>query len=186
MPSPKKRIPDRTMFQPMRFVNMPSGKQNGFAIFHITQSEAYERYEFSKRIEKDILQDFFLETCNPSDNNYSGGYYPDEYPDNYTYLQLIPVPKERAAKTKPKSLPVELIELLKSYISTQPDRSKPSDMQAFGKRKSDRSDRSWNTTVINRALREKATGIQLRKEKELWIFESNQTNDTGGITNAKK
>ena len=59
-------------------------------------------------------------------------------------------------------------------------------MQAFGKRKSDRSDRSWNTTVINRVLREKATGIQLRKEKELWIFESNQTNDTGGITNAKK
>ena len=58
--------------------------------------------------------------------------------------------------------------------------------QAFGKRKSDRSDRSWNTTVINRVLREKATGIQLRKEKELWIFESNQTNDTGGITNAKK
>ena len=59
-------------------------------------------------------------------------------------------------------------------------------MQAFGKRKSDRSDRSWNTTVINRVLREKSTGIQLRKEKELWIFESNQTNDTGGITNAKK
>ncbi|HJC12071.1 MAG TPA: hypothetical protein H9936_00005, partial [Candidatus Agathobaculum intestinigallinarum] len=48
---------------------------------------------------------------------------------------------------------------------------------AFGKRKSDRSDRSWNTTVINRVLREKATGIQLRKEKELWIFVSNQTND---------
>lgn len=124
MPSPEKQIPDRTMFQPMRFVNMPNGKQNGFATFHITQSEAHEQYEFSKN---SIPNDFFLETCNPPANGCSDKHYPDEYPDNYTYLQLISDPKEREAKTKPKLLPVELIELLKSYISTQPGRSNPSD-----------------------------------------------------------
>lgn len=43
---------------------------------------------------------------------------------------------------------------------------------AFGKRKGDRPDREWGTTIINRVLTDTNTGLVLRSVNEAWILDN--------------